>query len=61
MSKIAFLGLGAMGARMASRLIEAGHEVTVWNRSPDAMKPLMAKGAQAARSPRDAAEGAAFV
>ena len=32
--EIAFMGLGAMGSRMALRLLEAGHRVTVWNRSP---------------------------
>lgn len=32
MSNIAFLGLGAMGSRMAARLLKAGHQVTVWNR-----------------------------
>lgn len=34
MSSIAFLGLGHMGSRMAARLVAAGHEVTVWNRTP---------------------------
>jgi 3-hydroxyisobutyrate dehydrogenase len=34
MTKIAFLGQGAMGSRMAARLVAAGHEVTVWNRTP---------------------------
>lgn len=33
MTKVAFLGLGAMGRRMAARLVAAGHDVTVWNRS----------------------------
>jgi 3-hydroxyisobutyrate dehydrogenase-like beta-hydroxyacid dehydrogenase len=32
-AKLGFLGLGAMGAPMAARLIEAGHQVTVWNRT----------------------------
>src|SRR6266446_6532589 len=35
MAKIAFLGLGQMGAPMATRLLQAGHELTVWNRTPD--------------------------
>ncbi len=34
MMKIAFLGQGAMGSRMAARLMAAGHEVTAWNRTP---------------------------
>ncbi|MBB6252614.1 NAD(P)-dependent oxidoreductase [Nitrospirillum iridis] len=61
MSKIAFLGLGGMGARMAANLIKAGHAVTVWNRSPGPVAGLVAQGATAAPSPRAAAEGAEFV
>ena len=34
MTRIAFLGLGQMGAPMAARLLAAGHDVTVWNRTP---------------------------
>jgi len=34
MSKVAFLGLGAMGSRMAANLLKAGHELTVWNLTP---------------------------
>src|SRR6266550_3558963 len=54
MAKIAFLGLGQMGTPMATRLLEAGHEVTVWNRTPDRAKPLAAAGATVARSPAEA-------
>jgi 3-hydroxyisobutyrate dehydrogenase len=61
MSKIAFLGLGAMGSRMAPHLSKAGHDVTVWNRSPAAVAAAVAQGAKAATTPRDAAEGAEFV
>jgi 3-hydroxyisobutyrate dehydrogenase len=61
MSKIAFLGLGAMGSRMAANLIKAGHAVTVWNRDVTKTEALVASGASAAPTPRDAAEGAAFV
>jgi len=50
-----------MGARMAARLIKAGHEVTVWNRTAEATKPLVAAGATPARTPKEAAAGAAFV
>lgn len=59
--RIAFLGLGAMGQRMAKRLIGAGHPVTVWNRSPAPMALLQSQGARAAASPREAAEGAQIV
>jgi 3-hydroxyisobutyrate dehydrogenase len=61
MSKIGFLGLGAMGSRMASNLLKAGHTVTVWNRTPAAAEALAASGARKASSPKDAAEGAEFV
>ncbi|WP_347453571.1 NAD(P)-dependent oxidoreductase [Acinetobacter thermotolerans] len=45
-TKIAFLGMGLMGSRMASRLIQAGFEVAVWNRTISACDPLLAQGAQ---------------
>jgi NAD binding domain of 6-phosphogluconate dehydrogenase len=50
MSKVAFLGLGAMGSRMAANLLKAGHTVTVWNRSPAAAEALVASGARKASS-----------
>lgn len=53
--KIAFLGLGAMGSRMASRLLDAGHELTVWNRNEAAAFPLMQKGGRIAVTPAAAA------
>jgi 3-hydroxyisobutyrate dehydrogenase-like beta-hydroxyacid dehydrogenase len=61
MSKIAFLGLGTMGSRMAPHLIEAGHDVVVWNRSPAAVAAAVALGAKPAATPHQAAEGAEFV
>lgn len=61
MTKLAFLGLGRMGTGMAGRLVAAGHDVAVWNRSSDKMAPLVAAGARAAISPRQAAEGARAV
>lgn len=61
MAEIAFLGLGAMGSRMAVNLVKAGHRVTVWNRSRGATEPLAAKGAKIASSPRAAASEAEFV
>ena len=60
MSKIAFLGLGMMGGRMAIRLLEAGHEVTVWNRTSGRAAPLTRLGATAASTPAEAAAGAEF-
>ena len=56
--KIAFLGLGPMGSHMAARLADAGHAMSVWNRSPDKAAPLAARGARAAATPKDAAGGA---
>lgn len=61
MARIAFLGLGRMGRGMAGRLIGAGHALTVWNRSPDKAKALVAAGARPARSPAEAARGAEAV
>ncbi len=61
MSKIAFLGLGAMGSRMAARLLAAGHQVTAWNRSAGRTAPLVDQGARAADTPAEAASGAEVV
>mgnify|MGYP001828500032 CR=1 FL=1 len=58
MAKIGILGLGMMGSGMASCLLKAGHDVTVWNRSPDKAQPLVSAGAVQAASPQDAARGA---
>lgn len=60
MSKIAFLGLGNMGAPMAARLINAGHDVTVWNRSTQRTERLAGAGASVAATPADAAAGVEF-
>lgn len=49
--KIGVAGLGAMGAAIAARLIEVGHQVSVWNRSADKAKPLADAGAAVAASP----------
>ncbi|RPE47731.1 3-hydroxyisobutyrate dehydrogenase [Acinetobacter sp. BIGb0102] len=43
---IAFLGMGLMGTRMASRLLQSGYRVAVWNRSPHACEALIQQGAQ---------------
>jgi len=61
MSKAAFIGLGAMGSRMAANLLKAGHEVTVCDLAPDAVKRLADSGAKTAASARKAAEGKDFV
>ena len=46
MSDVTVVGLGAMGTALAQTLIGAGHNVTVWNRSPEKMGPLVARGAR---------------
>src|SRR5205807_1210610 len=48
--KIGVAGLGKMGSAVAERLIECGHDLVVWNRSPEKIAPLAAKGATAANS-----------
>jgi 3-hydroxyisobutyrate dehydrogenase/2-hydroxy-3-oxopropionate reductase len=58
---VAVVGLGGMGARIARRLLDAGHEVIVWNRSPEKAKPLTELGAVAAESPADATRRAEVV
>jgi 3-hydroxyisobutyrate dehydrogenase-like beta-hydroxyacid dehydrogenase len=60
--RVAFLGLGVMGAPMAGHLARAGHAVTVYNRSPAKAEAwLQAHGGRAAATPREAAEGASLV
>jgi 3-hydroxyisobutyrate dehydrogenase len=58
---IAFIGLGLMGRPMALRLVQAGYKVTVWNRTPDKMAPLLAAGATTANSAAEAASQAAVI
>ena len=55
--RVAFLGLGIMGQAMATNLVKAGHEVTLWNRSAG----KQVEGARAAASPAEAALGAEVV
>jgi 3-hydroxyisobutyrate dehydrogenase-like beta-hydroxyacid dehydrogenase len=52
--KISYLGLGTMGAGMASNLLKAGYQLTVWNRSAAKCKPFARKGARVAKTPADA-------
>jgi 3-hydroxyisobutyrate dehydrogenase-like beta-hydroxyacid dehydrogenase len=55
--KVGFIGLGAMGCAMASNLVAAGHNVTVWNRSEAATEKLASLGAKVVRTPDRAAQG----
>ncbi|MFL6796240.1 MAG: NAD(P)-dependent oxidoreductase [Xanthobacteraceae bacterium] len=53
--RVGIAGVGKMGAAIAQRLIEQGHEVRVWNRSADKLKPVTDAGATAAATPADLA------
>ena len=55
--RVAFVGLGIMGHAMATNLVKAGHEVTLWNRTPG----KLVEGAGVAPSPAAAAQGAEVV
>ncbi|TDV48105.1 3-hydroxyisobutyrate dehydrogenase-like beta-hydroxyacid dehydrogenase [Pseudomonas graminis] len=52
--KIGFLGLGNMGQAVAGNLLKGGHELLVWNRSPEAAQPLVEQGATAVTEPAQA-------
>ncbi len=58
---IAMLGAGAMGSRMAARLLTAGHHVAIYNRTPERAQPLAGRGAAVAATPRLAVRGAQLV
>jgi 3-hydroxyisobutyrate dehydrogenase len=55
--RIGFVGLGAMGSRLARRLLDGGHEVVVSNRSSEPVDRLARAGAQPAATPAQAARG----
>jgi 3-hydroxyisobutyrate dehydrogenase/2-hydroxy-3-oxopropionate reductase len=55
MTTLAFVGLGQMGLPMAGRLLDAGHELVVWNRTPGKADPLVARGARVVDTPAEAA------
>jgi len=59
--RIAFLGIGLMGAPMASNLLKAGFPVTVWNRTPGKAETLRAAGADVSSSAADAVRDADIV
>ena len=58
---VGFVGLGAMGARMAARLLDAGHPLCVHDALPDAVNALVEAGARGAATPREVADRAATV
>jgi 3-hydroxyisobutyrate dehydrogenase-like beta-hydroxyacid dehydrogenase len=59
--KVGFIGLGNMGGAMAARLLAAGHELTVYNRSADKTRPLVALGARLATRVAEACHGDAVI
>ena len=59
--KIGVIGLGNMGSGMAANLLKAGHEVTVYNRTPGKAQALLAQGARSAAQPADACGGDAVM
>ncbi|MGB6452332.1 MAG: NAD(P)-dependent oxidoreductase [Steroidobacteraceae bacterium] len=61
MARVAFVGIGKMGFAMAGRLLAAGHELTVFNRTVAKAEPLVRLGARSTASPREACDGAEAV
>ncbi len=59
--QLGFIGLGAMGALIVPRLIEAGHTVTAWNRSRDKAEAILHSGMACADTPRAVAEQSEIV
>lgn len=59
--RLGFIGIGLMGRPMTLRLLEAGYEVSVWNRSAAKLHAVVAKGARAAGSPAEVARAADIV
>lgn len=59
--KLAVLGMGRMGRAIAGRLLEGGHELAIWNRTPGKAPELVERAAAEARSIRDALGGAELV
>lgn len=59
--QIGVAGLGKMGSAIAQRLIEVGHDLAVWNRSPEKARPLANAGAKVATNPADVARNAQTV
>jgi 3-hydroxyisobutyrate dehydrogenase/2-hydroxy-3-oxopropionate reductase len=58
---VAVIGLGAMGGRFADRFLAAGHDVIVWNRTPEKADALVSRGATLASTPAEAAREAEAV
>lgn len=61
MAEIGYVGLGVMGSSIVRRLLAAGHDVAVWNRTREKAEPLLEAGARWAPSPRAVAKQSAVV
>jgi len=59
--RIGLIGLGLMGRPMGMNLLKAGHQLTVWNRTPERAKELVAGGAALAKTPNEVAEASEFL
>ena len=61
MQRIGFIGIGLMGRHMARHLLEAGHRLTIWNRTAEKAQELLAAGAKWAESPKMVARSSDIV
>jgi 3-hydroxyisobutyrate dehydrogenase len=59
--QIGLAGVGRMGVGIAARLMEVGHQVTVWNRTPDKLKSATAAGAKVAKTPAELASASEVI
>ena len=59
--QLGFLGMGAMGSRLAARLLDAGYPLTVYDRTPEHTQPLVQRGARSAATPAEIAAAATIV
>ena len=61
MSDVTLIRLGAMGSALAKALIDAGHSITAWNRSPERLEKIVALGAQGASDVPDAVKSSTVI
>jgi len=61
MAEVGYVGLGVMGSSIVRRLLAGGHQVTVWNRTPEKAEPLLSEGAGWADNPGEVAAAGEFV
>ena len=61
MANLGFIGLGSMGSRIAKRLLDAGHQVSGYNRTRAKAEPLLQSGMQWKDSPREVAQAAEII